>query len=55
MIECGIFLHRTAPHPAYNEGKPPFSRIPTKADLQNIFYEVLDVCDWMYLNTTPVR
>lgn len=24
IIECGTFLHSTAPHPAYSEGKPPF-------------------------------
>jgi len=32
-MECGIFLQRTAPHPAYSEEMPPLLRHPTKAFL----------------------
>uniref|UniRef100_A0A2P2KQ18 Uncharacterized protein n=1 Tax=Rhizophora mucronata TaxID=61149 RepID=A0A2P2KQ18_RHIMU len=34
MIECGTFRQRTAPQPAYSDGRPPLVIIPMSAFLQ---------------------
>ena len=40
MIECGTFLHSTAPHPLYNDKMPPFPTIPKKAFLRSHATEI---------------
>lgn len=40
MIECGIFLHSTAVHPAYKESRPPFWMIPTNAVLYSYVMKI---------------